>query len=258
MSLKKVLVANRGEIAARVLRACRESGIATVAVCSEADRDSPYTRVADEVRDLGGAKVTESYLNLDRILEVASATGCDAIHPGYGFFAENAKLVRRIEETGLTFIGPSSASIALMGDKLAARRVAADARVPLLPGTDAVESPDDARRLADKLGYPVILKPAAGGGGIGMTILRDPAGLERAYTAAARLGQAMFGSGAVLLLGGEVPSGAGAFYPPTLLTAVDRGMPAFDEETFGPVAAVIRAKDEADGVRLANDSAFAA
>ena len=199
MSLKKVLVANRGEIAARVLRACRESGIATVAVCSEADRDSPYTRVADEVRDLGGAKVTESYLNLDRILEVASATGCDAIHPGYGFFAENAKLVRRIEETGLTFIGPSSASIALMGDKLAARRVAADARVPLLPGTDAVESPDDASRLADKLGYPVILKPAAGGGGIGMTILRDPAGLERAYTAAARLGQAMFGSGAVYL-----------------------------------------------------------
>jgi acetyl-CoA carboxylase biotin carboxylase subunit len=197
--LKKVLVANRGEIAARVLRACRESGIATVAVCSEADRDSPYTRLADEVREIGGPKVTESYLNLERILEVATATGCDALHPGYGFFAENAGLVKRIEDAGLIFIGPSSASIALMGDKLAARRVAAEAGVPLLPATDAVASGDDARRLADKIGYPVVLKPAAGGGGIGMSIVRDGAGLERAYTAAARLGQAMFGSGAVYL-----------------------------------------------------------
>jgi acetyl/propionyl-CoA carboxylase alpha subunit len=169
-----------------------------VAVCSEADRDSPYTRLADGVREIGGAKVTESYLNLERIFAVAAATHCDALHPGYGFFAENATLVSRIEEAGLTFIGPSSASIALMGDKLAARRVAAEAGVPLLPGTDAVESADEGRRLADKIGYPVILKPTAGGG-IGMSIVRDPAGLERAYTAAARLGQAMFGSGAVYL-----------------------------------------------------------
>src|SRR5437879_353860 len=135
MPFDTVLVANRGEIAARVLRACRESGLRTVAVCSEADRDSPYTRLADEVREIGPAKVAESYLNLDRILEAARATGAGAIHPGYGFFAENASLVRKIEEAGLTFIGPSSASIALMGDKLAARRTATEAGVPMLPGT---------------------------------------------------------------------------------------------------------------------------
>ena len=199
MPFTKVLVANRGEIAARVLRACRESGLATVAVCSEADRDSPYTRLADEVREIGGAKVSESYLNLDRILEAAAGTKAEAIHPGYGFFAENFRFAQRIEEAGLTFIGPSSASIALMGDKLAARRVATEAGVPLLPGTEAVETVDQARELAGRLGYPVILKPAAGGGGIGMTIVRDAGGLERAYAAAARLGQTMFGSGAVYL-----------------------------------------------------------
>jgi acetyl/propionyl-CoA carboxylase alpha subunit len=195
----KVLVANRGEIAARVLRACRESGIATVAVCSEADRESAYTALADEVREIGGPKVTDSYLNVDRILRVAAETGAEAIHPGYGFFAENFRLVRRIEEAGLTFVGPTSASIALMGDKLAARRVAAEAGVPLLPGTVAVEDAAEVMRLAEAIGYPLILKPAAGGGGIGMAIVRDVAGLERAYTAAARLGQTMFGSSAVYL-----------------------------------------------------------
>lgn len=199
MPFGKVLVANRGEIAARVLRACRESGLTTVAICSQADRDSPYTRLADEVREIGGPKVAESYLNLDRILEVAAATSAQAIHPGYGFFAENFKFARRIEEAGLTFIGPSSASIALMGDKLAARRLAAEVGVPLLPGTDAVENVDEARGLAERIGYPVILKPAAGGGGIGMAIVRDGGALERAYTAASRLGQTMFGSGAVYL-----------------------------------------------------------
>jgi len=197
--LGKVLVANRGEIAARVLRACRESGIATVAVCSEADRDSPYIGLADEVREIGGPKVTDSYLNLDRILEVAAQTGAQAIHPGYGFFAESSRLVRRIEEAGLTFVGPTSASIALMGDKLAARRVAAEAGVPLLPGTDAVEGAEDIKRLGQEIGYPLILKPAAGGGGIGMAIVRDEAGLERAYTTAVRLGQTLFGSAAVYL-----------------------------------------------------------
>jgi acetyl-CoA carboxylase biotin carboxylase subunit len=195
----KVLVANRGEIAARVLRACREIGVATVAVCSEADRDSPHAALADEVRELGGPKVTDSYLNLDRILEVAAETGAQAIHPGYGFFAENSRLVRRIEEAGLTFVGPTSASIALMGDKLAARRVATEAGLPVLPGTDAVEDATEITRLAETLGYPLILKPAAGGGGIGMAIVRERAALERAHSAAARLGQAMFGSAAVYL-----------------------------------------------------------
>jgi acetyl-CoA carboxylase biotin carboxylase subunit len=199
MPFSKVLVANRGEIAARVLRACRESGLATVAVCSAADRDSPYTRLADEVREIGGAKVTESYLNLDRILEAAAATNAQAIHPGYGFFAENFKFARRIEEAGLTFVGPTSASIALMGDKLAARRLATEAAIPLLAGTDAVESVGEARQVLEAIGYPAILKPAAGGGGIGMTIVRDGVGLERAFTTASRLGETMFGSGAVYL-----------------------------------------------------------
>jgi acetyl-CoA carboxylase biotin carboxylase subunit len=199
MGFTKVLVANRGEIAARVLRACRESGIATVAVCSEADRDSPYTRLADEVREIGPARVTDSYLNLDRILEAAWATGAEAIHPGYGFFAENASLVRRIEEAGLTFIGPTSASIALMGDKLAARRAAAEAGVPMLPGTEAVDGLEEVRRHAERLGFPLVLKPAGGGGGIGMAIVREAAALERAYTAASRLGQLTFGNPVVYL-----------------------------------------------------------
>ena len=199
MGFTKVLVANRGEIAARVLRACRESGIATVAVCSEADRDSPYTRLADEVREIGPARVTDSYLNLDRILEAARATGAEAIHPGYGFFAENASLVRRIEEAGLTFIGPTSASIALMGDKLAARRAAAEAGVPMLPGTEAVEGLEEVHREAERLGFPLVLKPAGGGGGIGMALVREAAALERAYTAASRLGRLTFGNPAVYL-----------------------------------------------------------
>jgi len=199
MSFDKVLVANRGEIAARVLRACRESGLRTVAVCSEADRDSPYTRLADEVREIGPAKVAESYLNLDRILEAARATGAGAIHPGYGFFAENSSLVRKIEEAGLAFIGPSSASIALMGDKLAARRTATEAGVPMLAGTERVDGVEEARRLAAQVGFPLVLKPAGGGGGIGMAIVRDAAGLERAYTTAARLGQLTFGNPAVYL-----------------------------------------------------------
>jgi acetyl-CoA carboxylase, biotin carboxylase subunit len=199
MPFDKVLVANRGEIASRVLRACRESGLRTVAVCSEADRDSPYTRLADEVREIGPAKVTESYLNLDRILEAARATGAGAIHPGYGFFAENGPLVRKIEEAGLAFIGPSSATIALMGDKLAARRTAAEAGVPLLPGTEEVAGVEDARRLAAQIGFPLVLKPAGGGGGIGMAVVRDAAGLERAYSTASRLGQLTFGNPAVYL-----------------------------------------------------------
>jgi acetyl-CoA carboxylase biotin carboxylase subunit len=199
MGFTKVLVANRGEIAARVLRACRESGIATVAVCSEADRDSPYTRLADEVREIGPARVTDSYLNLDRILEAARATGAEAIHPGYGFFAENASLVRRIEEAGLTFIGPTSASIALMGDKLAARRAAAEAGVPMLPGTEAVEGLEEVHREAERLGFPLVFKPAGGGGGIGIALVREAAALERAYTAASRLGQLTFGNPAVYL-----------------------------------------------------------
>ncbi len=199
MPVRKVLVANRGEIAACVLRACRECGIAAVAVCSEADRGSPYTRLAAEVREIGPARVSESYLNLDRILEAASATGADAIHPGYGFFAENAPLVRRIEEAGLTFIGPPSASIALMGDKPAARRAAADAGMPMLPGSEEVDGIEEVRRAAERMGFPLVLKPAGGGGGIGMALVHDAVSVERAYATASRLGRLTFGNPAVYL-----------------------------------------------------------
>src|SRR5256884_3123902 len=201
----KVLAANRGETAARLLRACREAGHATVAICTEADRQSPHTRHADEVREIGPAKVTESYQNLDRILEAARATGAQAIHPGYGFFAENAAFVRKIEEAGFVFIVPASDSIALMGDKLAARRLAAEAKVPLLPGTEQVGSVDEALRQAESLGFPVLLKPAAGGGGIGMAIVRDAAGPGRAFTAPAPVRQT-----AVRHVGGVLPR----FLPP--------------------------------------------
>src|SRR5579875_1673399 len=195
--LRKVLIANRGEIAMRIIRACRELGIATVAVFSEADRDSPHVRFADEAREIGPAKPAESYLNLERILAVAADTGADAIHPGYGFFAESAAAARRIEGRGLVFIGPSSEQIALMGDKLEARRVAERLQVPTLGGTQALESSDAAIEAAKRIGFPVIVKPVAGGGGIGNAVVSDPVALERATTLAARLSQQAFGRGTV-------------------------------------------------------------
>ncbi len=197
--LRKVLIANRGEIAMRIIRACRELGIATVAVFSEADRDSPHVRFADEAREIGPAKPAESYLNLERILAVAADTGADAIHPGYGFFAESAAAARRIEGRGLVFIGPSSEQIALMGDKLEARRVAERLQVPTLGGTQALESSDAAIEAAKRIGFPVIVKPVAGGGGIGNAVVSDPVALERATTLAARLSQQAFGRGTVYL-----------------------------------------------------------
>ncbi len=196
---RKVLIANRGEIALRIVRACRELGVASVAVCSEVDRGSPHTLAADEVHEIGGPKVTESYLNIDRLLEVARKTGAEAVHPGYGFFAENADALRRFEEAGLTVIGPSSHHVRLMGDKPAARRLAGEAAVPLLPGTGPIQGVEETPRLARELGYPVVLKAAGGGGGIGMSIVREEASLASAYTAASRLGHSAFGNPAVYL-----------------------------------------------------------
>jgi acetyl-CoA carboxylase biotin carboxylase subunit len=172
-AFKKILVANRGEIAVRVIRACREMGIATVAVYSDADRPALHVRRADEAHRLGPAPSRESYLRIDRVLEVAAKTGADAVHPGYGFLAENPDFARACEGAGLVFIGPRSETIALMGEKTSARRVATEAGVPVVPGS--LEPLADERAVlaeAERVGFPIMLKAAAGGGGKGLRLVR--------------------------------------------------------------------------------------
>lgn len=178
--LKKVLVANRGEIAIRVMRACRELGIRTVADYSDADRDALFVMYADESFSIGAAQATESYLNIKKLIKVAKEAGADGIHPGYGFLAENPSFAYACEREGIKFIGPSSKAIELMGNKVAARKEMMKAGVPVTPGTrDCVTEFKEARRVAKEIGYPVIIKPAGGGGGIGMTIVHDEAGLKK-------------------------------------------------------------------------------
>src|SRR3954464_3843917 len=162
----KVLVANRGEIAVRVIRALEELGIASVAVYSELDRDALHVRRADEAYLLGGPTAAESYLNVDKILEVIRECGADAVHPGYGFLAENAGFARRLEEEGITFIGPPAAAIDAMGSKTNAREIMKKAGVPIVPGTtDPVATVEEAEKIADEIGYPIAVKAAGGGGG---------------------------------------------------------------------------------------------
>jgi acetyl-CoA carboxylase biotin carboxylase subunit len=183
---QKVLVANRGEIAVRVIRALRELGIGSVAVFSDADRASLHVRMADEAVNIGPAPATDSYLRIDRILEAATSCGADAIHPGYGFLSENAEFAAACETAGIKFIGPPSSAIRAMGSKTQARKLAIQAGVPILPGTmDAVASFEQARRAAAEIGYPILLKASAGGGGKGMrrvdaeTNLKLPTGMHR-------------------------------------------------------------------------------
>lgn len=178
---QKVLVANRGEIAVRVIRALRERGIPSVAVYSDVDRPSLAVRMADEAIAIGPAPSTESYLRIDKILDAARQTGADALHPGYGFLSENAEFAQACEDSGIVFIGPSAASIRAMGSKTAARRLAKQAGTPILPGTeDPVSDPAEARRIAAEIGYPVLLKAAAGGGGKGMRRVDRAEDLESA------------------------------------------------------------------------------
>ena len=197
---RKVLIANRGEIALRIQRACRDMGIESVAVHSTADADAMHVRLADESVCIGPPSSRESYLNRAAILSAATIAGADAIHPGLGFLAEDATFAAMVEEHGFTFIGPSAEHIALMGDKIAAKRAAREAGLPVVPGSDGpVSADEDARRLAAEIGFPVLVKAAGGGGGKGMQLAEAPEDLERAVAIARREAGANFGNDAVYL-----------------------------------------------------------
>jgi len=195
---RKVLVANRGEIALRVIRACRELGLQTVAVYSEADRESLHVRFADDDVCIGPAPPRESYLRIPRIIAAAEITGADAIHPGYGFLAENAEFAETCAASNITFIGPTADQIRVMGDKAAARKAMADVGVPVIPGTPGpVEDPEEALTFAREIGFPVIIKAAAGGGGKGMRVANDADEFPRAFQLARSEALSAFGNGDV-------------------------------------------------------------
>ncbi|MEC0276056.1 acetyl-CoA carboxylase biotin carboxylase subunit [Peribacillus frigoritolerans] len=194
--IRKILIANRGEIAARIIRTCKKLGILTVAVHSEADSDSPFVGLADEAYLLGGPRVQESYLNVNKILEIAKETGAEAIHPGYGFLSENADFARSCEEAGLIFIGPKPEIIQQMGNKVEARKKMEQAGLPLVPGfSRPLIDSAEAAAVAEKIGYPVMLKAAAGGGGIGMQAVANEDELTKAFEGNQKRAQLFFGNG---------------------------------------------------------------
>src|ERR671933_2303410 len=197
----KVLVANRGEIAIRVFRTLEEMGIAAVAVYSELDRDALHVRRADEAYLLGGPTAAESYLNIERLLEVVRESGAEAVHPGYGFLAENATFAKALEDAGIVFIGPPASAIEAMGSKTRARELMRDAGVPIVPGTtEPVATVDDARRIAaDEIGYPVAVKAAGGGGGKGFRVAQSEAELQAAFEGSSREGEKFFSDPTVYL-----------------------------------------------------------
>ncbi len=196
----KILIANRGEIALRVIRACREMGIATVAVHSTADADAMHVRMADESVCIGPPPSPESYLSMPAIISACEITGAQAIHPGYGFLSENAGFVQMVEDHGITFIGPSAEHIRIMGDKITAKETAKSLGIPVVPGSDGgVPDVESAKRVAGEIGYPVIIKATAGGGGRGMKVAQDEAGLETAFRTARAEAKAAFGNDEVYI-----------------------------------------------------------
>lgn len=193
------MIANRGEIALRINRACQELGVATVAIYSEADRDSLHVRQADEAFCVGPGPAARSYLNIPNIISTALVTHCDAVHPGYGFLAENARFAEICNDHGLTFIGPKPSVIALMGDKASAKRVVREAGVGTTPGSEILGGVEDAYEAADSIGYPLLLKATAGGGGRGMRVVNEPDELPRAFAGATAEAEASFKDGRVYL-----------------------------------------------------------
>ncbi|MHC1631758.1 MAG: acetyl-CoA carboxylase biotin carboxylase subunit [Methanotrichaceae archaeon] len=190
---QKILIANRGEIAIRIMRACRELSIPTVAVYSEADKNALFAKYADEAVYVGPSPASQSYLRIDKILEAAKQTGADAVHPGYGFLSENPHFAQACEENDIVFIGPSSQAIDRMGSKIAARQIMKNAGIPIIPGSkEGVSDPEEVKDLAEVVGYPVMLKPAAGGGGIGMKIMWKDEDLESALESAQSIARSAF------------------------------------------------------------------
>jgi acetyl-CoA carboxylase biotin carboxylase subunit len=195
---KKILIANRGEAALRVMRACRELGVATVAVCSTADREALHARLADQRVCVGPERAEDSYLNIPAMLSAALSRGADAVHPGYGLLAENGDFAEACTRSGLAFIGPRVRHLRLMGDKPRARRIVEKAGVPVLPGSpEPLADVTDARAVADALGYPILVKAAAGGGGRGLGVARDPDGLAAAFAVARTEGERVYGNNLV-------------------------------------------------------------
>ncbi|MFT3738632.1 MAG: acetyl-CoA carboxylase biotin carboxylase subunit [Breznakibacter sp.] len=198
--IRKILVANRGEIAVRIMRTCREMGIASVAVYSDADRKSLHVRYADEAYRIGPAASQESYLKMDTIIEVARQTGADAIHPGYGFLSENATFARKVKAAGLIFIGPSPEAIEAMGDKLTARQLMVKSGVPVVPGTQTqIENSRELLKTANEIGFPIMIKASAGGGGKGMRLVKKEKDLEQSYRMARSEAKAAFGDDTVYM-----------------------------------------------------------
>ena len=197
---KKILIANRGEIAVRIIRACREMDIMSVAICSEADKDALHAQLADQTICIGPAPAKDSYLDMERVLGAAMAVGADAIHPGFGFLSENSKFVRMCEKCNITFIGPSAEIIDRMGNKSAARKTMMDAGVPVVPGTkDAVYEAEAGQKIADDMGYPVMIKASAGGGGKGMRVCYDSEDFVHTFETAKLEAENAFGDGTMYI-----------------------------------------------------------
>ena len=196
---EKLLIANRGEIAIRVMRACRELDIETVAIYSSADKNALHVKYADEAFHVGEAHPSKSYLNMERIIDIAKKSGAEAVHPGYGFLAENYRFARLCLDENVIFVGPGWKTIREMGSKIGSKQMMKNAGVPVLPGTDGIKDIDDAKKVAAEIGYPVIVKASAGGGGIGMQIVNDEKTLEDAITASMRIARSAFGDATVFI-----------------------------------------------------------